>query len=152
MHIVSQVLTKEVQEAINNAFPNETLMAKKESNIFKPQLTQASKPEFGDLQINSALALAKIINKPPRDIAKIIITSLLFTLNKFLIFKIYSLLFSIFSLVITAKKGITDATPTRSITPVKNLVNDKLINFLFSFFLRNNKDFLTSLIICLISF
>ncbi len=76
MHIIFQLLTKQVQDAVNCAFPKAVSIAKKEGKILNPQLVKASKPDFGDFQINGALALAKIIKKPPREIAEKIIEHL----------------------------------------------------------------------------
>ncbi len=76
MHIIFEILTKQAQDALDIAFPKETLIAKREGNILNPQLEQASKPEFGDFQINGALALAKVIKQPPRAIAEILIKQL----------------------------------------------------------------------------
>ena len=41
-----------------------------------PQLVPASKIEFGDFQVNGALSLAKILKKPPREIAQAIVDQL----------------------------------------------------------------------------
>ena len=48
MHIVFQLLTKQIQDAINTSFPQAALKASKEGSFLNPQLVQASKPEFGD--------------------------------------------------------------------------------------------------------
>ncbi len=76
MHIIFQVLTKQIQDAINASFPKAALNARKEGSFLNPQLVQASKPEFGDFQMNGALTLSKILKKPPREIAEIIVIQL----------------------------------------------------------------------------
>jgi len=68
-------ISTKLEEALNRAivkiFPKENRSPKTSSilssnNIIVP----ASKPEFGDFQINCALALAKEIKQPPRHIAQ----------------------------------------------------------------------------------
>ena len=43
---------------------------------FNPNIALSKKPEFGDYQANGAMAAAKIMKKPPRDVAQLIIDQL----------------------------------------------------------------------------
>ncbi len=65
-----------LQRALERAFP----LAAKEARLlglpFDPQLVKASRPEFGDFQINCALSLAKKLKQSPRDIALAILDQL----------------------------------------------------------------------------
>ena len=67
-------ISTRLEEALNRAFikvfPKEDRSAKTSSILTASNLVPASKPEFGDFQINCALSLAKEIKQPPRDIAK----------------------------------------------------------------------------------
>ena len=71
-----EVLEKQIKNALQNAFPEISTSASMSSNLLNPQLVSASKPEFGDFQINGALALAKILKKSPLKIAESIIEEL----------------------------------------------------------------------------
>ena len=73
---LSKKLTQQIKVALQQAFPKEFLSAENSGKPMEPQLTTSSKPEFGDFQINGALALAKIIKKQPREIAEAIIEKL----------------------------------------------------------------------------
>ncbi len=59
--------------AMGRAFPEAAATA---ALPFDPQLTPASRPEFGDLQANGALPLAKPLRQPPRQIAAAIVAEL----------------------------------------------------------------------------
>ncbi len=59
--------------AMGRAFPEAGATA---AFPFDPQLTPASRPEFGDLQANGALPLAKPLRQPPRQIAAAIVAEL----------------------------------------------------------------------------
>ncbi len=59
--------------AMGRAFPEAAAAA---AQPFDPQLTPASRPEFGDLQANGALPLAKPLRQPPRQIAAAIVAEL----------------------------------------------------------------------------
>ncbi len=72
MRVIYQILEKQVSIALKNAFPEATTSV----GPLDPHLVPATKAEFGDFQINGALALAKIIKKPPRQIAELIIQEL----------------------------------------------------------------------------
>ena len=67
-------ISTRLEEALNRAFikvfPKEHRSSKTSSILTGSNLVPASKPEFGDFQINCALALAKEIKQPPRDIAQ----------------------------------------------------------------------------------
>ena len=67
-------ISARLEEALNRAFikvfPQEDRSSKTSSVLKGSNLVPASKPEFGDFQINCALSLAKEINRPPRDIAQ----------------------------------------------------------------------------------
>ena len=67
-------ISARLEEALNRAFikvfPQEDRSSKTSSILTGSNLVPASKPEFGDFQINCALSLAKEIKRPPRDIAQ----------------------------------------------------------------------------------
>ncbi len=67
-------ISTRLEEALNRAFikvfPKEDRSSKTSSILTGSNLVPASKPEFGDFQINCALALAKEIKQPPRHIAQ----------------------------------------------------------------------------------
>ena len=67
-------ISARLEEALNRVFikvfPQEDRSSKTSSVLTGSNLVPASKPEFGDFQINCALSLAKEIKRPPRDIAQ----------------------------------------------------------------------------------
>ena len=67
-------ISARLEEAINRAFikvfPKEEQSSKTSSILTGTNLVPASKPEFGDFQINCALSLAKELKQSPRAIAK----------------------------------------------------------------------------------
>ena len=67
-------ISTKLEEALNRAFvklfPKENRSQKTSSILSSSKLVPASKPEFGDFQINCALALAKEVQQPPRQIAQ----------------------------------------------------------------------------------
>ena len=67
-------ISAKLEEAINRAFikvfPKEERTSKTSSILASSSLVPASKPEFGDFQINCALELSKELKKPPRQIAQ----------------------------------------------------------------------------------
>ncbi|MFO7630282.1 MAG: arginine--tRNA ligase, partial [Prochlorococcaceae cyanobacterium] len=66
-----------LRAAIERAFPEAAAAAAATSGqALDPQLAPASKPEFGDFQANGALALAKPLGQPPRQIAAAIVAQL----------------------------------------------------------------------------
>jgi len=67
---VSEKLEEALTKALQKVFPKEDRNTNTSSILTKANLVPASKPEFGDFQINCALALAKEIKLPPRDIAQ----------------------------------------------------------------------------------
>ncbi len=66
---ITAKLEKSLDRVLVNIFPIEDRSPKTTSILSSKILVPATKPEFGDFQINCALALAKEINQPPRDIA-----------------------------------------------------------------------------------
>ena len=73
-------ISAKLEEALNKAlvkiFPKEGRSPKTSSILTTTNLVSASKPEFGDFQINCALALAKEIKQSPRHIAQQIVDQL----------------------------------------------------------------------------
>jgi len=67
---ISSKLEEALDRALIKVFPKEDRSPKSSSILESTHLVPASKPEFGDFQINCALALAKEIKRPPRHIAK----------------------------------------------------------------------------------
>jgi len=67
-------ISAKLEQALNRAFvtifPKDERSQKTSSILSSSTLVPASKPEFGDFQINCALALAKEIQQPPRQIAQ----------------------------------------------------------------------------------
>jgi len=72
MREIHQALEKQASIALGNAFPEATTA----TGRLDPHLVPATKPEFGDFQINGALTLTKVIKKPPRQIAELIVKEL----------------------------------------------------------------------------
>ncbi len=70
MYYLQKKLEKHISYAISTAFND------KIDDYLNPQLVPATKPEFGDFQVNGALALAKKLKKSPHEIAKILIKEL----------------------------------------------------------------------------
>ena len=66
---LSQSLDAQLRAAMQRAFPEAYAG-------LDPQLTPASKPEFGDFQANGALPLAKPLKQAPRQIATAIVEQL----------------------------------------------------------------------------
>ncbi len=69
MLTVFHALEARVSAAMERAFPEAATAARQAGTPLDPQLTPASRPEFGDFQANGALALAKPLKQPPRQIA-----------------------------------------------------------------------------------
>ena len=69
---VFQQLDAQLRSAMAAAFPE----AAAAGSSLDPQLAAASKPEFGDLQANGALALARPLGQKPRAIAEAIVAQL----------------------------------------------------------------------------
>jgi arginyl-tRNA synthetase len=65
-----------LDRAIERAFPEAAAAATAAGTPLDPQLAPASKPEFGDVQVNGALALAKPLQQAPRAIAAAIVAQL----------------------------------------------------------------------------
>ena len=70
MLVISAKLEEALERAFIKVFPKEGRSSKTSSILTGFNLVPASKPEFGDFQINCALALAKEIKQPPREIAQ----------------------------------------------------------------------------------
>ena len=73
---VFRELNSRLSAALERAFPDVTATGSETSHPLDPQLTPASRPEFGDFQANGALALAKSLGRPPRQIATAICDAL----------------------------------------------------------------------------
>ena len=76
MLTVLQALESQLREAMERAFPAAAATARAEGTVLDPQLAPASKPEFGDVQANGSLPLAKPLGLPPRAIATAIVEQL----------------------------------------------------------------------------
>ena len=67
-------ISARLEEAMNRAFikvfPKQDQSSKTSSILTGSNLVPASKPEFGDFQINCALSLAKELKQSPREIAQ----------------------------------------------------------------------------------
>ncbi len=67
-------ISSRLEEALNRAFikvfPKEDRSSTTSSILTGSNLVPASKPEFGDFQVNCALSLAKELKQPPREIAQ----------------------------------------------------------------------------------
>ena len=73
---IAQTLETQLRAAMERAFPEAGAAAEAAGTPLDPQLTAASKPEFGDFQANGALPLAKPLGQPPRAIATAIVAQL----------------------------------------------------------------------------
>ena len=73
---VLQALTRQLEEALERAFPEASAAARASGASLDPQLAPASKPEFGDFQANGALALARPLQQSPRAVATAIVEQL----------------------------------------------------------------------------
>jgi arginyl-tRNA synthetase len=73
---IAQTLETQLRAAMARAFPEAGAAAEAAGTPLDPQLTAASKPEFGDFQANGALPLAKPLGQPPRAIATAIVAQL----------------------------------------------------------------------------
>jgi arginyl-tRNA synthetase len=69
-------LEAQLRAAMERAFPEAAAEAAAAGRSLDPQLTPASKPEFGDFQANGALPLARPLAQPPRGIAAAILAEL----------------------------------------------------------------------------
>nr|YP_002048997.1 arginyl-tRNA synthetase [Paulinella chromatophora]ACB42787.1 arginyl-tRNA synthetase [Paulinella chromatophora] len=74
---IAQELNNLLLTAMENMFPEAVILATDSGKPLDPQLIIASKPEFGDFQVNGPLALSKILGKPPRKIATDLVNALL---------------------------------------------------------------------------
>ncbi|MEB3350544.1 MAG: arginine--tRNA ligase [Cyanobacteriota bacterium] len=75
LQVFSQ-LDAQLRQAMAAAFPEAAASAEAAGQPLDPQLAPASKPEFGDVQVNGALALAKPLQQKPRAIASAIAAQL----------------------------------------------------------------------------
>ncbi|WP_320666489.1 arginine--tRNA ligase [Prochlorococcus sp. MIT 1307] len=73
---LSNILNIQLKKALERAFPNAANAARVSGSTLDPVLVPASKPEFGDFQVNGALNLAKALKQSPRDIALAIVAQL----------------------------------------------------------------------------
>ncbi len=73
---ISARLEEALNRAFINVFPKEDRSPKTSSILTGSNLVPASKPEFGDFQINCALSLAKELKQPPHEIAQHIVDQL----------------------------------------------------------------------------
>ena len=73
---IFEELKARIASAMERAYPAAAAEALLRSDRLDPQLVEASKPEFGDFQANGALALAKPLGQPPRQIAAAIVDQL----------------------------------------------------------------------------
>ncbi len=73
---LSSSLGAQLLGALERAFPEASKAARISGAPLNAQLVSASKPEYGDFQINGALSLAKHLKQPPREIALAIIAQL----------------------------------------------------------------------------
>ena len=71
-----QALRHQLQEAMERAYPEAAAAARAAGRPLDPQLEAASKPEFGDVQANGALPLAKPLGQAPRAIAAAVVEQL----------------------------------------------------------------------------
>ena len=69
-------LQKSLKDALDGAFSLDANKVDSKLSSFDPQIVKASKPEFGDFQVNGALSLAKKLKQSPLIIAKKIIEEL----------------------------------------------------------------------------
>lgn len=73
---VLQTLRHQLQDAMERAYPEAAAAGRAAGQPLDPQLAVASKPEFGDLQANGALPLAKPLGQAPRVIAAAVVEQL----------------------------------------------------------------------------
>jgi arginyl-tRNA synthetase len=76
MLCIAHLLEAQLRAAMERAFPEAAAQASAAGRPLDPQLSPASKPEFGDFQANGALPLAKPLGQPPRQIAQAIVAQL----------------------------------------------------------------------------
>ena len=76
MLTISTILEEALDKAFNEVFPKEGRSSRTSSILTGSNLVPASKQEFGDFQINSALSLAKEMKRPPRHLAQEIVDQL----------------------------------------------------------------------------
>ena len=73
---LSKKLEQNLIEILEGLFPEVASKSLEKGLELNPQLKAASKPEFGDFQVNCALPLAKVVKKSPREVAQKITQSL----------------------------------------------------------------------------
>jgi arginyl-tRNA synthetase len=73
---VLQTLRHQLQGAMERAYPEAAAVARAAGQPLDPLLEPASRPEFGDVQANGALPLAKPLRLPPRTIAAAVVAQL----------------------------------------------------------------------------
>ncbi|MFN0010836.1 MAG: arginine--tRNA ligase [Phycisphaerales bacterium] len=67
------ILAAHFSAAIAGAFPDAALAS---CAPIDPAITASKNPQFGDFQSNVAMSLAKVVGKPPRDVARAIVAQL----------------------------------------------------------------------------
>jgi arginyl-tRNA synthetase len=60
-----QMLSERFSAALASAFPEAGV-----GGVVDPQISASRNPKFGDFQCNAAMSLAKVVGKPPREVAK----------------------------------------------------------------------------------
>lgn len=71
------ILSAHFSAAIGAAFPDAARATDGASpGGIDPAITASRNPQFGDFQSNAAMALAKVVGKPPREVAKQIVAAL----------------------------------------------------------------------------
>jgi len=73
---IAHTLRGSLESALNRAFPAAAAEALAAGAPLDPQLSPASKPEFGDFQANGALALARTLKCGSRQIAEAVVQQL----------------------------------------------------------------------------
>ncbi len=73
---LSRSIENKLRAALEKLYPELAESSENGEISLDPQVVQASKPEFGDFQVNVAMALAKPLKKSPREIAMEIVKEL----------------------------------------------------------------------------
>jgi len=69
-HDILSLLKDRFSEAMSRAFPQQAAVT------IDPAITASKNPKFGDFQCNAAMALSKVLGRPPREVAKEIVAAL----------------------------------------------------------------------------
>tara|TARA_Y100001968_G_scaffold328913_1_gene377066 strand:- start:428 stop:2242 length:1815 start_codon:yes stop_codon:yes gene_type:complete len=73
---IYNTLKQSISDALEEAFATETFEGGISLAASDPQIVPASKPEFGDFQVNVAFSIAKKIKQPPQQVAQRLIQHL----------------------------------------------------------------------------